>query len=260
MTWVEGEEIARGATAIVRRGAPGTVVKTFLPAVPPVVARLEAEGSRAAMAADLPVPALLGTDLDSSPPSLTFSHVEGVSLASLTEERGAAAIGAVLAEVQDRIRQVRRPELIGAEDFHGFQIREADMPEALRAAALTDLSRLTQHADRVLCHMDLHDLNVLWSDGPVVIDWTNAMAAPAAADVARTRMLLAHEAYYSPDDAESLAALLARFVARTEELAPGLVAKSRAWDRVIAAARLDENPPAAERDAILRVLTRTVAR
>ena len=44
---------------------------------------------------------------------------------------------------------------------------------------------------------------------------------------------------------------LAAYIARTEELVPGLVGASREWDRVIAAARLDERPPAVERDAIL---------
>jgi aminoglycoside phosphotransferase (APT) family kinase protein len=41
-------------------------------------------------------------------------------------------------------------------------------------------------------HFDLHPLNVLMSPrGPVVIDWTNAAAAPPEADVAMTWVLLA---------------------------------------------------------------------
>jgi aminoglycoside phosphotransferase (APT) family kinase protein len=45
--------------------------------------------------------------------------------------------------------------------------------------------------DRVL-HLDLHPANVmLTSRGPVVIDWTNAAAGPAAADVAMAYVIVA---------------------------------------------------------------------
>lgn len=252
MTWTEGEEIARGATAVVRRGAPGTVVKVFDERIPPVVVELEATGTRLAMAAGLPVAALLTVDADGTPPSLTFEHVEGAALAYLLDTVGPAQVGRVLAELQHQVRQASAEGAIAAEEFLGFQIRQADMPEPLRAAALRDLARLTAHSARTLCHMDLHDANVLWTGAPVIIDWTNAMAAPPEADVARTRMLIDHERrFYSPHQAAELTAELDAFIDRTERLSPGMVGASRAWDRVIAAARLDERPPEAEREAIL---------
>ena len=49
--------------------------------------------------------------------------------------------------------------------------------------------------DGVLVHYDLHPLNVLLSaDGPVVIDWTNARAGEADADIALTWLILATSA------------------------------------------------------------------
>lgn len=252
MTWVEGTELARGATAVITRGAPGTVVKTLTRELPAIVMELEAAGSRAAMAAGLPAPALLSADLDGTPPTLTFEYVEGVRLAELYEELGAEAIGRTLAELQHRVRAVREPEVIRVEDFLGFQLGQATVPEPLRAAASRDLARLTAHASRVLCHMDLHDANVMQGpNGPVMIDWMNASAAPPEADVARTRLVVGHEKFYSPDEAEELDGMLGAYLRRTEELVPGLVGASREWDRVIAVARLDENVPEAERDAIL---------
>ncbi|WP_062305417.1 phosphotransferase [Demequina subtropica] len=251
MTWVEGEEIARGATAVVRRGTPGAVVKTFNPGIPSIVAHLEAAGSRVAMDAGLPVPAILDAAPDADPPTLTFAHVEGRSLAEQGEIIGPRGVGTVLAELQHRIRAVPAPALILPEEFLGFQVREADMPGTMREEALAGLDALSAADPRVLCHMDLHHLNVLWADGPVIIDWNNAMAAPAAADVARTRTLLAHAVFSAPESREELGHVLDAFIERTEELAPGLVDESRGWDRVIAAARLDENPPGAEREAIL---------
>ena len=49
--------------------------------------------------------------------------------------------------------------------------------------------------DGVLVHYDLHPLNVLLSSaGPVVIDWTNARAGAADADVALTWLILSTSA------------------------------------------------------------------
>lgn len=252
MMWVEGSLVARGATAEVRRGAPGTVVKTLTRELPAIVMSLEAAGSRAAMAAGLPAPALVAADLDGDPPSLTFEYVDGTELAQLYDEMGAAVIGTTLAELQHQVRQVAEPEVIAIEDFLGYQLDQGEIPKILRAAARRDLARLTAHSARVLCHMDLHDANVLMGpSGPVIIDWMNASGAPPEADVARTRLVVGHEKFYSPHQAVELDEMLAAYIARTEELVPGLVGASREWDRVIAAARLDENPPAAEREAIL---------
>jgi Ser/Thr protein kinase RdoA (MazF antagonist) len=252
MTWVEGSLVARGATAEVRRGAPGTVVKTLTRALPAIVMELEAAGSRAAMAAGLPAPALIEAALDTDPPHLVFEFVDGTELAQLYDEIGPEAIGRTLAELQHQVRQIADPEVIAIEDFLGYQLDEGEIPEILRAAARRDLARLTAHSERVLCHMDLHDANVMRGpSGPVMIDWMNASSAPAEADVARTRLVVGHEKLYSPHQERELSEMLAAYIVRTEELAPGLVGASREWDRVIAAARLDESPPAVEREAIL---------
>ena len=55
--------------------------------------------------------------------------------------------------------------------------------------APADLRRGPLPGDRLL-HFDLHVLNVIrTADGPVLIDWTNAMAGPAEADLAMTWIL-----------------------------------------------------------------------
>jgi len=252
MTWVEGEEVARGATAVITRGAPGTVVKTLSRALPAIVVELEAAGTRAAMAAGLPCAPLVAADLDGDPPSLTFEFVDGVPLAWLYDTMGPTEIGRTLADLQHQVRQVANPAVIAIEDFLGYQLEQGPIPQNLCAAARRDLARLTAHSDRVLCHMDLHDANVMRGPhGPVIIDWMNASAAPPEADVARTRLVVGSEKFYSPHQEAELGEMLAAFITRTEELVPGLVGASRSWDRVIAAARLDEHPPPAEREAIL---------
>ncbi len=58
-------------------------------------------------------------------------------------------------------------------------------------AAPAGLPRPLGPGDRVL-HLDLHPGNVLLTeDGPVVIDWTNACAGPAGADVAMAYVIMA---------------------------------------------------------------------
>jgi aminoglycoside phosphotransferase (APT) family kinase protein len=53
------------------------------------------------------------------------------------------------------------------------------------------LRHLFGPGDRVL-HLDLHPANVmLTAAGPVVIDWTNAAAGPAGADVALADLIMA---------------------------------------------------------------------
>jgi aminoglycoside phosphotransferase (APT) family kinase protein len=51
----------------------------------------------------------------------------------------------------------------------------------------------------VVCHGDLHPLNLL-ADGPrlTILDWTGAIIAPAAFDVALTRLLLRHPPLPTP--------------------------------------------------------------
>jgi aminoglycoside phosphotransferase (APT) family kinase protein len=53
--------------------------------------------------------------------------------------------------------------------------------------------------DRSLLHLDLHPENViLTASGPCVIDWTDAAAGPAPADIAQTWLLLASSAVPGP--------------------------------------------------------------
>jgi Ser/Thr protein kinase RdoA (MazF antagonist) len=58
-------------------------------------------------------------------------------------------------------------------------------------AAPAELRRPFGSGDRVV-HLDLHPINVMLTPGgPVVIDWTNAAAGPAGADVAMADLIVA---------------------------------------------------------------------
>ncbi|GIG54097.1 phosphotransferase family protein [Demequina activiva] len=256
--WVEGAQIARGATAVVTYGAPGTVVKTLLPGVPSIVVTLEADALRAARTGGLPVPELLGTDVEGQPPSLTLAYVDGPELGTMLETRGAEWIGRELAEIQHQIRSVKAPPpLIGLQTYLLEVIARGPLDGRVRHAVLDRISALP--GGTALCHLDLHPRNVIWNGTSTVIDWNNGSRGDPAADVARTRLLLRSIIHFLPRRERShmrpiLIDAETSFAAATERLAPGLLDASRAWEPVIAAMRWGESPPAAERRSLEPIL------
>jgi aminoglycoside phosphotransferase (APT) family kinase protein len=92
-------------------------------------------------------------------------------------------------------------------DLH-TRLHEIEPPEGLRAHPVTGTA---------LLHQDLHPGNVICSpDGPVVIDWTNAVQGDAAVDVALTWILMAA---FELDEEPVTGALPARIVTHLERLA-----------------------------------------
>lgn len=74
----------------------------------------------------------------------------------------------------------------------GLSLAEAG---AVLAGLLTDLHALPWPDGRPLLHLDLHPLNVIMgSQGPVVIDWSNARPGPAGLDVAMSALIVAQVA------------------------------------------------------------------
>ena len=125
--------------------------------------------------------------------------------------------------------------------------RAQGVPDRARHAALEALHRVP--GGKTLCHGDLHPMNVIVTErGPCVLDWVDAAQGPAAADAARTLLLLelARPAQIEP-------AMRAAFVgAYRERLAAGgqmeLIAP---WALPVAVARLVDGVDAAERAVLL---------
>jgi aminoglycoside phosphotransferase (APT) family kinase protein len=116
-----------------------------------------------------------------------------------------------------------------------------------KAAALEKLAQMPEEG--TLCHGDFHPGNIIMAgSGPTIIDWVDATQGSAAADVARTWVLLmGHTAY---PDTPSWVRPLAReccSVHLQRYLALGPIAEDEvmAWIPIIAAARLHENIPEA---------------
>jgi tRNA A-37 threonylcarbamoyl transferase component Bud32 len=154
-----GRLIGAGRSADIYDIGSGRVVRRFRSSYD---TRVEAELMIYLAKAGFPVPAVY----DASGPDIVMERIHGPDmLAHLGRHPWLARKhGRALAELHNRLHQI-------------------DAPPGLPAAF--------EPGDKVL-HLDLHPANVmLTSRGPVVIDWTNALAGAPAADVAMAYAIIA---------------------------------------------------------------------
>ncbi|MCF4122477.1 phosphotransferase [Antribacter sp. KLBMP9083] len=145
------ELLASGRDADVHLLGGGRVLRRYRDGRP---AAREAEVMRALVAAGYSAPRVWGVD----GPDLVLSRIHGPTLAEAMATGSVSVAGAagLLARLHD------------------------------------DLHDLPWPGGAPLLHLDLHPLNVMMpSEGPVVIDWSNARPGPAALDVATTALIVA---------------------------------------------------------------------
>jgi aminoglycoside phosphotransferase (APT) family kinase protein len=130
--------------------------------------------------------------------------------------RSAAAAAALLTRLADAGYPVPWVDSADGPDLVMERVHGPRMTEALTAGTMTleDAARMLAglldrlHAlpgDQVLLHLDLHPENVLiGTDGPVVIDWSNARPGPPGLDVAMSGLIVTQVAVAQPAYAESL--------------------------------------------------------
>ena len=256
--WEEGSHLAWGATAEITRGAPGVVVKTFQSGFGSGAVLSEASGSAVAHRAGISSPELVSADPARG--VLEFEYVPGRTLDVATFRLGPRRTGRVLDELLDSIARIARGPDTGTEipDLKTrmiAQVEGGDAPRDLKDAARDDLDSLPS-GDSLL-HLDLHLRNVIWAGKPVVIDWSNTSWGPPAADIARTRLLLAHSHFYVPRAFRLVTRwYLARVSAAFEHhgllRAPVDFEAANAWNRVFTAARFDGPVAREEKEFMVR--------
>lgn len=159
-----------------------------------VMAHLHAHG--------YPVPLVHPARGDSSA-DLIMQRVVGPTLldAALAGEIGVAEVGAVLADLLNRL--------------HAVPPRDAS------------------DARTAILHLDLHPLNVIrTAEGPVVIDWVNTCEGPPARDWAMSALILAQAALDGSDLAQYADELLSALLAHRPEaivLDEAVMAEVRAY-------------------------------
>jgi thiamine kinase len=188
---------------------------------------------------------------------ILFERLHGPTLYDLMVARAAPLedLAALLCDLGDAIHRCAVAGIPAIEARLAARIARAQgLPDSTRHAAIEALHRLP--GGKTLCHGDLHPVNVIVTErGPYVVDWVDAAHGPAAADAARSLLLLelARPAKLEPTiRAEFLRAYRERLDAS------GLLALAARWALPVAVARLAEPVDAPEREALLQRIARLV--
>jgi aminoglycoside phosphotransferase (APT) family kinase protein len=220
----EGDVIAEGRDTEIVSFGPGRVLRR-----PKQPRSLEGEAAIMRWVVDrgFPCPRVF----EVVPDGLVMERVDGVSMLDdlLPHPWRLRRHAATLAALHDRLHQLDAPD---------------GLPQPFGAG-------------RALVHGDLHPGNVmLTSDGPIVIDWTNAARGPAGADLAVTWLLMA--AAEAPGSAAERMAVAAfrrayvRFFLAQVDRAEA----AAALPAVLEHRRHDQNMSPSELEAMARIVER----
>jgi Ser/Thr protein kinase RdoA (MazF antagonist) len=217
----------------------------------------------AAAAAGAPVPRVFERVSVDGRPGLVLERLVARNLLLEIGERPwrVWSIGRELGRLHARVHRAAAPESLPSVHARLRDRLESPLvPDDVRAAALGRLARLPE-GDR-LCHGDFHPANVLRSaaGGALAIDWTAAASGDAAADVARS-FLIMRFGTVGPDATRAVE-LLARvgrralWAAYASAYGRDGVSAASVWLPVVAAARLAEDI-AGERGHLLELAARS---
>jgi uncharacterized protein (TIGR02172 family) len=244
-----GKPIAQGLTAEVYVWDDTRILKLFHDGRSPDQVEYEARIASVVHAAGLPVPAVGDIVEVNGRRGLLYERVDGLSmLDSMSQQLSTLSQSARLwAELHaDMHARSTVPELPSQRAELAKHIRAAQLlPPDLQQAALRALDTMPE-GDR-LCHGDFWPGNVLMSRrGPIIIDWICATRGNPLADVARSSVLLLG-GLASPLFSRAQKALIRRvhrtYLQRYFQLRPEGQAQCKAWQPIVAAARLSENVP-----------------
>lgn len=183
-----GEKIGEGTSADIHAWAPGQVVKLFKAGVPERLSRWEARMTRAVFAAGGPAQEVLDEVALGGRFGIVLPRLDGPTLLQLTRS-GAVTFGQAGAILASLLLAVHKtpppPEVISLRDRMDAALSRSGnvVPKHIATGILALIDRLRPGDE--LCHCDLHTENVIMTaDGPRLIDWTLAVRAPAAYDLA----------------------------------------------------------------------------
>lgn len=199
-----GTKIGEGNTAEVYEWSPGRVIKLFKLGVPSRIAMHEARMTRAAFLAGASAPEVFDEVTIGGQTGLVMARVDGKTLTQVTKngEISCTEAGSMLAGALRCVHMTPPPpDMPLLRDCLCSGLRRA--PGTLSDHVITGITKLM---DRLrpgdgLCHGDPNPGNVIKSpDGPKLIDWTAAVRAPAAFDVASAQLILTELAPLIVDD------------------------------------------------------------
>ncbi|HEX9091661.1 MAG TPA: phosphotransferase [Anaerolineales bacterium] len=240
--------IALGFTAQIYAWKDGQVLKLFNQGISRGNVETEAELTRIAGVAGLPVPAVGDIVEVEGRYGLEYERIDGISiLEALAKQPWMFAMFAhQLAGLQADMHKVQVPEMPSQHKRLQAKINRARLlSQNLRQAALKALDQLP-HDDK-LCHGDFHPGNILLAGrGPVIIDWLDASKGHPLMDIASSTLLFGGGPISPGTPGAPMIRLLRQwfyrsYLRRYGEFCPFDRKQLSKWIPVAAAARLDEN-------------------
>jgi Ser/Thr protein kinase RdoA (MazF antagonist) len=201
-----GEKIGEGVMADIHAWAPGQVVKLFKNGVPRRTGMHEAHMTRAVFAAGGPAPEAFDEVTLEGRFGFVLERLDGPTLLQLLRTRAVTFEhgGAILASLMMSVHETAPPpEVFPLRDWMDGTLRLSDgaLPHDFAAGVIALIERLPPGDE--LCHADLHAGNVIMTaGGPRIVDWTGAVRAGGALDLASCHVLLTELVPESVDDPE----------------------------------------------------------
>ncbi|ASS66573.1 MULTISPECIES: aminoglycoside phosphotransferase family protein [unclassified Paenibacillus] len=197
-----GELLGKGNTADVYRWGRTEVVKILHQREHSGhEAEKEARNAEAVQALGLKTPAFGGLVEIEGKTCLIYERIDGPTMLNRIEMTDSSVIryARLMAQLQFEIHQAEVPFDPNLKRELSHQIQTAPLlNEAEKQAVLSRVKNLPE--GNKLCHYDFHPGNIILSaNGPVIIDWINALVGNEEADIARTSMMLLSHAV--PPDA-----------------------------------------------------------
>jgi tRNA A-37 threonylcarbamoyl transferase component Bud32 len=249
--------IATGRTADVFAVGENQVLKLLKPGFDLQMLIAESTKTAAVHAAGGPAPDVSDlVDIDGRP-GILIERIHGNSMLDAILANDDDIVNHVMAFADLHARVLGTPldaDLPDVKDFLASKIDNANLPLGQRTAAKDHMIGLPS-GDATL-HGDYHPGNIIVApDGPTVIDWGEASRGDAAADIARTLLLLTPEsvsgAVPNPGNIASFVAEFANgYKERCIQATAATIKTVAAWRLPMVAARLSEG--IAEETALLR--------
>ncbi len=254
----------RGATANVYAYGSDAVIKILRPGIPDQWAAIEAANTEAVHRAGFPAVEVLEEGRVDGRPATAFRRVTGPSMAEVmvTKPSQIEPLALLMAELQSEMHRSAAPDgLAKLKPSVRRKIATADrVSESDRAEASVMLEKMP--SGESLCHGDLHPGNILMGkDGPVLIDWFDAVIGCPVADLVRSSLLLRvadnmtdEVAHFKGASAPTIRRVHDAYLSPALRLATALVQPALSelgrWEVVLAVSRLAEQVPPASLVAI----------
>ena len=248
-------EVGKGRTAKVIVQEKNRVLKQFYDWVPQKFITYESQAAKAAFDAGIPCPQCYGITETDGCSCIAYEYLTGLTMLKLLSKKPwlVNRCGKQLADLHYTVHQHTGGNLVDATAKFAGMINASRDKLGDKADLLIDsLPGLTRQAK--ICHGDFHPDNILLSEKPMVIDWSNAYTGDPLSDVART-VLMIGSPYLpgkTPVIVRALMGMIRKLLSRAylrEYLRRSRAKKSRieAWIPVMAAARLIEKVPGEEK-------------